>query len=776
MGQEIFYCSKCQVRLRTPDFESAKAFRILDQICCAACAQEVIRTLPPDSARKFIQGLATARETPEKPLSDSSRGRIEVPPPTSTPRMPLRVPEPERSNSALGIGIAAAIGVALIVVVAAVLSSSDRPPAPRPSPVAAAPIEIPSPPPRKEEPARPPIPKAPPKEEPLRPAEFAPTPKPAEPPVEPPKPEPAPKPAEPIPAPAPAPEPVARPPAPSPEPTKPKRPPVPDAAKQRASEAAVKKTFNVEQAKAPKDKGELARTILMASAGSPAGDPDYYVRLRSARDLAATAADSRTALQAIDAMAAGFEIDSLEEKVSLLTKTTVRAPDAVAWAKACLDVARQVSASDEYEAAGKIATRAESLAVAAKDIALRDDARDKLKEYTEFRREWDKVKPFLETLKTAPEDPAACTAMGRYLCLIKEDWDKGLPLLAKGADGPLKRLAELELAKPAEASAQAALGEAWGAHAEKELLTPKSRAKVRALEWLERALPSLSGPAKTAAEKRLSQLGLLLGSKAPPVLELGGGVRLDLIYCKAGSYPMGSPDAPPEAWVLEARPVHKVELTRGFFLGKTEVTRGQFAAFVKATGYVSDAERLGQAWGRRPNDNSWGEVPGVTWKKMYFPQTDDDPVLAMSFNDGKAFCDWLSSATRRRVRLPTEAEWEYACRAGTTTPYPFASDTPTVGEYTWHRDNSGLASHPVASKKPNPWGFYDMNGNAWEWCQDWLGGYKNDARDPEGTAPEIRGLRGGCYDNFPTTCLSSARIAVGPGTPTICAGFRVLVR
>ncbi|RPH41336.1 MAG: hypothetical protein EHM91_10235, partial [Planctomycetota bacterium] len=417
------------------------------------------------------------------------------------------------------------------------------------------------------------------------------------------------------------------------------------------------------------------------------------------------------------------------------------------------------------------------LAVAAKDFLLREDARERLKEYTEFRREWDRVKPFLETLKTAPEDPAACAALGRYLCLIKEDWDKGLPLLAKGPDGPLRRLSEMELAKPTEASAQAALGEAWAALSEKELLTPKTRAKVRALEWLERSLPGLSGPTKAAAEKRLTLLGLALGSKAPPVLDLGGGVKLELIYCRPGSFAMGSPDPPVEPWLQDARPVHRVELTRGFFLGKTEVTRGQFAAFVKATGYVTDAERAGFAYGKRPSDGVWGDVQGASWKNLPWKQPDEDPVLAMSGNDAKAFCDWAAAVTRRKVRLPTEAEWEYACRAGTTTNFSFGSDPLKLVEFGWSRDTgSDWVTRAVAQRKPNPWGFYDMHGNAWEWCLDWSGAYKGDARDPEGSSPEHRALRGGSCENNNMTCTSSARMVMPPNAPMISTGFRVAVR
>ena len=130
------------------------------------------------------------------------------------------------------------------------------------------------------------------------------------------------------------------------------------------------------------------------------------------------------------------------------------------------------------------------------------------------------------------------------------------------------------------------------AQSEKETPIPKVRAKLHAAEWLERSIPGLSGAAKTGAEKKLGALQTSLGSKASPFLDLGG-MKLELIYCKPGVFTMGSSEAPVEKWHVDARPPHRVEITRGFFLGKFEVTRGQFAAFVKATGYVTEAERAG---------------------------------------------------------------------------------------------------------------------------------------------------------------------------------------
>ena len=766
MGQEIFYCCNCQVRLRTSDIDAWKAFRIESNVCCDACVPEVVKRLPEDQ-RQEILGRINA--SIEQKASTSSRG-MSAPPPSTT-RMPMATPPPERSHAPLVLGIVVAVALALLGLLA-VGTSSDPAPRPAPETAAAPPVTAPAPAPMREEarPAPQPRPKPPePVLDELQPSPLL---------KEAPKVEPVPPPPEPAPVPAAKPEePAARPPepppAPKPEPVR--RPPVPDAAKLREAEVAVRKSFNVDQAKSPKEKSDLARTLITTAGASGARDAELFVRLRTARDLAQAAAETQILLEAIDAIAAEFDVDALSEKTQFLTRVQGRPADAAAWAKVCMEVARQAAAVDDYDAAGKLATRAESLAGTAKDFAYREEIREKGKEYADLRREGERVRPAQETLKSNPSDPSANGTVGRYLCLIKDDWAKGLPLMAKGPDAPLKRIAEQELATPAEPAAQAALGDAWASQSDKESAIAKTRAKLRAAEWLERALPGLSGSAKSSAEKRLSAIGAALGPKAPPVLDLGGGVRIDLIYCKPGSFMMGTSDAPTQPWEQDARPVHRVELTRGFFLGKFEVTRGQFAAFVKATGHVTDSEREGSTYGRRA-DNTWGDVPGANWKKLLlWAQTDEEPALAISWNDAKAFCDWAAARTRRGVRLPTEAEWEYACRAG-TTPYPDAS---RLGEFGWSREaNSDWMARPVGHKKPNAWGFFDMHGNAWEWCQDFLGAYpKGDVRDPEAPATAThRALRGGSYENLNVNCQPSSRINSSLTGRMITTGFRVAVR
>jgi len=260
------------------------------------------------------------------------------------------------------------------------------------------------------------------------------------------------------------------------------------------------------------------------------------------------------------------------------------------------------------------------------------------------------------------------------------------------------------------------------------------------------------------------------------VLDLGGGVRMELVSIKPGTFTMGGKEAPVIAWQMDERPEHQVTITKGYWLAKYEVTRGQFAAFVKETGFKTEAERDGKAWGRSAT-GLWQEIAGNSWRTpAAFTQTDDHPVTCVSWSDANAFCDWVTKKTGRTVRLPTEAEWEYACRAGSTSRWSFGDDKGGMGEYGWDSKNSGGSTHPVGQKKPNAWGLYDMHGNVWEWCQDWGAAYPGDAVDPSGpTSGNRRIMRGGAWQ-FDDLYLRSAFRNRSPASSTsTTSGFRVAV-
>ncbi len=172
-------------------------------------------------------------------------------------------------------------------------------------------------------------------------------------------------------------------------------------------------------------------------------------------------------------------------------------------------------------------------------------------------------------------------------------------------------------------------------------------------------------------------------------------------------------------------------LTRGYYLQTNEVTVGQWCRFAKEMGYRSEAETDGGAhvW----TGSKWEKKDGRYWDSPGFSQTDRHPVTCVSWNDAQAFIQWVNQTERGTYRLPTEAEWEYAARAGSTSRFCFGDSDSGLGDYAWYGGNSGNRTHPVATKQSNAWGLYDMHGNVWEWCHDWFGDYPSGAvTDPTG--------------------------------------------
>jgi formylglycine-generating enzyme required for sulfatase activity len=148
----------------------------------------------------------------------------------------------------------------------------------------------------------------------------------------------------------------------------------------------------------------------------------------------------------------------------------------------------------------------------------------------------------------------------------------------------------------------------------------------------------------------------------------------------------------------------------------------------------------------------------------YFKNNPQNPVEKVSWDDAQAFCQKLSQITGKTYRLPTEAEWEYACRAGTTTRYYFGDNDNQLGDYAWYNGNSNNTTHPVGQKKPNGWGIYDMSGNVWEWCEDdWHDSYAGAPDDGSAWLTndnDYRMLRGGSWGDIPDLCRSAFRFSI----------------
>ena len=227
------------------------------------------------------------------------------------------------------------------------------------------------------------------------------------------------------------------------------------------------------------------------------------------------------------------------------------------------------------------------------------------------------------------------------------------------------------------------------------------------------AAPGADRPA-SAARKSLKSFGSGVARPAKLTLTVGE-IDFNLIRIDPGTFIMGSEHnyVDQYKWTYEL-PQHEVTIDYNFYMGTTEVTLEQFGLFVAETGYVTDAEKEGWIF-NSDNEKGWHDIICQDWRFPGFIQTEDEPVTHIGWYDAVAFCQWLSEKTGRDVRLPTEAEWEYACRAGTTGDY-----AGNLGEMAWcHWTTDTLfRTYPVAQKKPNPWGLYDMHGNVWEWIQD----------------------------------------------------------
>jgi formylglycine-generating enzyme required for sulfatase activity/CubicO group peptidase (beta-lactamase class C family) len=214
------------------------------------------------------------------------------------------------------------------------------------------------------------------------------------------------------------------------------------------------------------------------------------------------------------------------------------------------------------------------------------------------------------------------------------------------------------------------------------------------------------------------------------------------------------------------------QLTRPFYMGRHEVTIGQFRKFVEETGYRTEAERSPAGGIVKRADGTRVQKPEFTWRHKDVAQGDDYPVGQLAWNDAVRFCDWLSRKEGRVYRLPTEAEWEWACRAGSATPQFFGDGK--LEDYGWVRSNSGWRSHPVGQLRPNAWGLFDLYGNHAEFCSDWSDDYPPGiAVDPTGPEEgEHRVIRGGGFVDALTS--SAERYGAAPDFSMWHFGFRVV--
>jgi formylglycine-generating enzyme required for sulfatase activity len=294
---------------------------------------------------------------------------------------------------------------------------------------------------------------------------------------------------------------------------------------------------------------------------------------------------------------------------------------------------------------------------------------------------------------------------------------------------------------------------------------------------------------------------------------------MNFVLVPAGEFLMGSDETPESlakaypqyehrrfVELYDEAPVHPVRITRPFYLGQHEVTVGQFRKFLETSGYVPESIADGTGgYGYNPEydparsargDAFEGRDPKYSWRNPGFPQGDDHPVLNVTWNDAVALAKWLSGREGVTYRLPTEAEWEYACRAGTNTRYAsgddpesllevantFDADTkvywPRLEAYALGGRDGFPFSAPVGSFMPNAWGLYDMHGNAWEWVSDWhADDYYAQSRvdDPRGPATGGKRVRrGGSWRTWALYARCAYRNWNTPDTRYTLVGMRLV--
>jgi len=500
--------------------------------------------------------------------------------------------------------------------------------------------------------------------------------------------------------------------------------------------------------------------------------------------------------------AIGEALDVLDAAGKSLAKLTTQVTTAQRAAKAAL--ARARTPADKAEREKKAGEAQQELeAIKSAQLAVSECA----KGLQQARHEHAAILAAQERLKTDPDDAAACLAVGRWLCFNEGNWDEGLKLLAKGSDATLKSLAAEELAsRPINTERRVARGDAWWDLAEKADRKTKAAMRQRAAHWYQEAMPDLApGLAKLKVEKRLAQaldeptpharnkldrIRPLL-AVAPfnektagehqtrwarylhvPVVHTNSlGIKVALI--PPGEFTMGSPkelideelkvyadDEWYPRYVPGEGPPHRVRITKPFWLGVTEVTQEQYQSVMDSnpSRFQGDPKR---------------------------------PVEMVSCEQAMEFCRRLSElpkekAAKRQYRLPTEAQWEYACRAGSTGRWcfsdpanalPRAAEEKLLGEYAWFNANAGEQTHPAGQKRASAWGLYDMYGNVFEWCQDPYEPHyyaESPTDDPTGPAESpFRPCRGGSWFLPPRYSRSAFRFCHPAGACRHDLGFRV---
>lgn len=296
--------------------------------------------------------------------------------------------------------------------------------------------------------------------------------------------------------------------------------------------------------------------------------------------------------------------------------------------------------------------------------------------------------------------------------------------------------------------------------------------------------PAIAPLSLEDAKRHQQEWAQFLNTPVEKTLALEEGNAIELVLIPPGEFLIGT-DLRGRTRLLESEtlqlndhcreviqyehPQHVVRITKPFYMSRFEITQQQYRVFCKETGFEFPLEEKNTAAMAEAIPDAGGQAGDPAHL----------PIASITWNDAVAFCEWLTEQSSLAVTLPTEAQWEFTCRAGTQTDWNFGDDPAVLGEYAWHADNSALGPHMVGQLPPNQWGLYDMHGNVAEWCHDFWRryGYTKAARnDPYmGSQDSFHNVRGGAWSSWPILCRSSARSFQQARHRSNQVGFRIIV-
>lgn len=490
--------------------------------------------------------------------------------------------------------------------------------------------------------------------------------------------------------------------------------PVPDAAERQATATKLREIY-VDSLKAATDdrlRAELVEKLLV-DAGIPSEAPTTkYGLYELARSVAIDAADPMLLRKATTAACALFEESEAAAHAAALTAAVPQLRDVAVAKRFAEDALKRIDEAldeDDFAAVDKLLPVVTLLQSKTRDAEINRDLNDRRARLIAQRKELEAAEKAAETLSEKPDDPIANLVRGRFVCFTRGDWKTGLPLLAKGSDEALKRLA-LQIADPAAATSaeQLTAGNVWWTESQKQKANAtRYRDLLKGTNfWYRSCYATLAEIDRKLLDGRLAEIEKTVGpltvaaaggafepNKLPPqlVFQLAPGIDFELVLVPAGKFVLGSPQSELKRSSSEVQ--HEVTISRPFYMAKFETFHD---LWVNVTGLPKPLTSVGP---RAP-------VGRITWLEAV--------DAARKLNERLAGQAPLAGY---EFRLPTEAEWEYACRAGTTTVTHYGDIiTPREANI-----GGGMGSQfkPVGSYKPNAWGLYDMHGNMSEWVLDW---------------------------------------------------------